>query len=88
MYKTNNLYLATYLLAKGYSQYSIEKNGRQVTFVFDYPLDKMVEEENAYWQEKGLVSAKKLFMSDKELKTRLSSSYMYVYDHKGKYTPA
>lgn len=84
-YKTDNLYVACYLLAKGYNDYTIDKNGSKAIFIFNYPIEKLLKEEEDYWKEEGVAPAKKLFMAYKELKTRISSLGFYVYDKKQEY---
>jgi hypothetical protein len=85
-YITDNLYLASALLSLGYKNYSLKQEGRKVFFIFDYPKDKILKNEDEYWREEMLVSPKKLFMAYKELKNRISSLGLYVYERsKSKY---
>jgi len=79
-YRTKDVYLASTLLALGYSEYRIERNGKQCFFIFDYD-DKGISNDisktglevtvDEYWTGNLEIDPKKLFNSFRELKTRM-----------------
>lgn len=74
MYKTKDLFLASYFLANGYDSYSLEKIGTVIYFTFSAPKGKKVDfvkEEDKYWQNDVLIEPKKLFAAYKELRGRI-----------------
>jgi len=79
-YITDNFYFASALLSLGYKNYSLKQNGSKVFFIFNYPKEEILKKEDEYWREEMLVSPKKLFMAYKELKTRINSLGLYVYE--------
>jgi hypothetical protein len=79
-YRTKDVYIASTLIALGYNQYRIERNGKQCFFIFDTDepglsneiartgLEVTIDE---YWSGNLKVDPKELFNSFKELKTRM-----------------
>lgn len=78
VYKTKDLYLASFLLASGFENYTIEKNNSIVYFIFepndDDPKKIINIEIDNYWQNNSLVNTKKLFNAYKELRLRINLS--------------
>lgn len=78
MYKTKDLYLASFLLASGFENYTIEKENKIVYFIFepndDDPKKIINIEIDNYWQNNSLVNPKKLFNAYKELRLRINLS--------------
>lgn len=80
-YKTKDVYIASMLIARGYKQYRIERNGRQCFFIFYpekedvpdsfNPVSFLEDEVNQYWNGNLLVDPKELFNAFKELKNRM-----------------
>lgn len=75
-YETTDIFLASYLLATGHTDYSLNREGRQVTFVFrsdrTYNNEKYFEIiVDKYFSEENFVVPKLLFNAYKELKGRI-----------------
>lgn len=80
-YKTKDVYIASTLIALGFCNYKIERNGRQCFFVFkdgdiDHPdglgiIDYIEIQVEKYWNNSLLIDPKSLFNAFKELKTRM-----------------
>lgn len=79
-YRTKDVYIASTLIALGYNEYRIERNGKQCFFIFDTNESGLLNEVakagievtvDQYWSGGLLVDPKKLFNSFRELKTRM-----------------
>lgn len=83
-YKTKDVYLASTLIAFGYKNYRIERNGRQCYFIFDpyiisppkepidfTPVSFLELQVDEYWAGNLLLDPKELFNAFKELKNRM-----------------
>lgn len=80
-YKTKDVYIASTLIAIGFNNYKIERNGRQCFFIFSSdntdhpdglgPIDYLEIQVEKYWNGSLLVDPKSLFNAFKELKTRM-----------------
>lgn len=57
-YKTSELQLAAFLLARGKLILKLERAGRRVFFVFQDIEGHCKEQEQEYWTGRGLVSAR------------------------------
>lgn len=75
MYRTSDIYIASYLLASGYEDYTIEPDGKKYFFMFtthntpsEYVFDVEVDQ---YFSNNVKIEPKKLFNAYKELKGRI-----------------
>jgi hypothetical protein len=71
--KTKNIYLASSLIARGYTDYKLIKEGTQAEFIFNNYTDAIQDDIENYWNDELLVSGKKVFSVFKELKIRILS---------------
>lgn len=72
-YKTTDIFVSTVLVCMGYTDISIERNGKQTTFVFEDPSEEIPAVVEDYFNKKLEIEPNLLFMELKNLKSRLRS---------------
>jgi hypothetical protein len=77
-YSTKDIYIASTLIASGYTRYDLIKKGRVFYFNFFDEDGNIRLQADEYWSGNNLVSPKALFSAFKELKSR-------IYENEDKY---
>lgn len=70
-YSTKDIYIASTLIATGYTNYNLIRDGKIVYFNFLNDDDHIEFQVGEYWSGNILVDPKALFSAFKELKSRI-----------------
>ena len=74
-YRTADTQIASYLIASGFENYSLEKEGNKIYFIFEHdeknPTNIIEIEVANYWSNNVTIEPKKLFNAYREIKTRI-----------------
>lgn len=75
-YRTADTQIASYLIASGFENYSLEREGNKIFFIFEdndkkTPFNIFEKEVSEYWSNNTTIEPKKLFNAYKEIKTRI-----------------
>lgn len=81
-YSTKDIYIASTLIASGYTNYDLERKGRIFYFNFLDEDNKIEVEVEDYWIGNSLVDPKALFSAFKELKSRIYENEDKLYNNK------